>query len=176
MAGEAWRPGPRTSNRASPYPIDLGGEGTYGLWLVVQSASGLGDPPPQPGDRPMQWVVVDTTPPAVTLEPPMVGYGPQLGKVLITWRAADPHMDQRPVVLFYRDADQPGGDWIPLVSDRIDNTGRFVWEVPVGAPPRLHLRIDVIDKLGNKSMAETANQRPTSDRRPVSPTRPDSGP
>ena len=107
--GRTWSPQPEDADRASPYQIDLGTEGTFGLWLVVQSASGLGDPPPQPGDRPMQWVVVDTTPPVVTLEPPMVGYGPQLGKVLITWRAADPHLDHRPVVLSYRDADQPGG-------------------------------------------------------------------
>ena len=84
----------------------------------------------------------------------MVGYGPQLGRVLITWRAADPHLDQRPVVLSYRDADQPGGEWLPL-TDRIDNTGRFVWTLPPGTPPRLHLRIDVIDQLGNRTTAET---------------------
>lgn len=152
--GRTWIPQPEDVDRSSPYPVDLGGEGTYGIWLVVQSASGLGDRPPQPGDRPMQWVVVDTTAPTVQLDPPQVGYGPQLGKVLITWRAADPHLDKRPVLLSYRNADEPGGDWIPF-SDRIDNTGRFVWTVPTSAPPRLHIRIDVMDKLGNRANSET---------------------
>jgi hypothetical protein len=152
--GRSWMPMPEDADRQSPYPLDLGSEGTFGLWLVVQSASGLGDRPPQPGDKPLQWVVVDTTPPALQLDPPLVGRGPALGKVKITWQAADPHMAERPVLLSYRNADEPGAEWIPI-GDRIDNTGRFVWDVPENTPPRLHLRIDIVDRLLNRAWAET---------------------
>jgi hypothetical protein len=154
--GRSWTPQPEDADRKSPYPVDLGGEGTFGLWLVVQSASGLGESAPRPGDRPMQWVMVDSTPPLVEMGIPGVGHGPQLGKVLLTWRAADANLDRQPVVLSYRDADQPGSPWIPI-TDRIDNTGRFVWTVPSDSPSRLHLRIDVVDRLGNKAHVETTS-------------------
>ena len=39
-------------DRVSPFQVDLGGEGTFGLRLVARSASGLGDQPPGPGDPP----------------------------------------------------------------------------------------------------------------------------
>jgi hypothetical protein len=151
--GQSWTRQPPDPDRVSPYPVDLGGEGAFGLWLVVQSAASLGDAPPQPGDRPQLWVEVDSTPPDVHIEPPRIGIGRNLGKVLITWAAADPHLGTRPVLLSYR-ADRPDAPWTPL-ADRLDNTGKFVWTLPQNVPPRIHLRIDVVDSLGNRNFAET---------------------
>jgi hypothetical protein len=154
--GQTWSRQPEDADRRSPYEVDLGGEGTFGMWLVVQSAANMGDPPPRPGDRPQLWVEVDSTPPIVRLDPPRVGKDSALGKVLITWRVTDPHLGARPVLLSYR-ADRPDAPWTPI-GDRLDNTGRYVWTVPPGVPARFHLRIDAVDTLGNRAFAEsTAN-------------------
>ena len=131
----------------------MGGEGTFGLWLAVQGLSGLGDPPPAPGDRPQIWVEVDSTPPIVQVDPPRVGTGRSAGKVLITWRASDPHLAARPVHLAYR-ADGGDGPWT-RVAGPLDNTGQYIWTVPPGAPPRFRIRLEVDDSLGHRGVAET---------------------
>ena len=153
--GRSWSRQPEDADRVSPYNVDLGGEGTFGLWLVVQGANGLGDPPPAPGNRPQLWVEVDSTPPLVQLDPPRVGAGTHAGKVSITWRASDAHLAPQPIVVYYR---PDGGDaaWQPITG-RIDNTGSFTWSVPPNVPARFHLRVDAFDSLGNRGSAETAN-------------------
>jgi hypothetical protein len=160
--GQTWNRQMEDADRTSPYDVDLGSEGTYGLWLVVQSAANLGDPPPRPGDRPQMWVEVDSTAPIVRLDSPRVGTGANLGKVLINWRASDPHLGPRPVLLSYR-ADRHDAPWTPI-TDRLDNTGRYVWTVPPNVPPRIHLRIDVVDSIGNRGFAETQSKPVLVDR------------
>lgn len=162
--GQTWLRQAEDPDRTSPYEVDLGTEGTFGLWLVVQSAANLGDPPPRPGDRPQLWVEVDSTPPIVRLDPPRVGTGANLGKVLITWRASDSHLGPRPVLLSYRAADSPSDPWHPITNGTLDNTGRYVWSVPQGVPPRIHLRIDVRDSIGNRAHAETQSKPVLVDR------------
>jgi hypothetical protein len=156
--GRTWSRQPPDEDRTSPYQLDLGGEGTYGLWLVVQGASGLGDAPPGPGDRPQMWVEVDSTAPSLQLDPPQVGTGRSIGMVLITWKANDAHLAEKPVQLSYR-PDTPDADWQPL-TERIANTGRYVWKVPPGTPPRFHLRVEALDTLGNRASAETTDFGP----------------
>jgi hypothetical protein len=156
--GRSWNRVGQDPDRASPFWVDVGGEGTFGLYLVARAASGLGDPPPAPGDAPQTWVEVDMTPPAVQLDPPKVGSGASAGKVSITWRAADPHLAARPVVLSYR-PDRPDAIW-QQVTPPLENTGRYVWTVPANIPPRFHLRIDVFDSLGNRASAETTETGP----------------
>jgi hypothetical protein len=159
-SGRSWSRMPEDPDRRSPYEVDLHGEGTFGLWLVVQSASGLGDPPPQPGDRPQSWVEVDATAPVVQLDRPRIGIGQSAGKILITWRATDPHLAPRPISISYR-PDRPDASWTPIrEADRVDNTGRFVWTLPGNVPPRFHLKIDAVDSLGNRGTVETTDGGP----------------
>lgn len=151
--GRTWYPQPEDADRVSPYLVDVSGEGTFGLWLSVQGVSGLGDPPPAPGDRPQIWVEVDSTPPVVQLNPPTVGGGRSAGKILITWRASDPHLGPRPVHLFYR-ADGSTGPWTRIAGP-LENSGQFVWVVPPGVPHRFRIRIEVDDTLGHRGAAES---------------------
>jgi hypothetical protein len=156
--GRTWIRRGEDPDRTSPIPVDLGGEGTFGLCLVARAASGLGDQPPAPGDPPQIWVEVDGTAPHVQLDPPQVGTGPHLGKVAIRWRGSDLHLGPRPVSIAWR-ADQPGAPWHPI-ADRIENTGQYIWTVPPNVPPRFHLRVDVVDTVGNRGTAETAEGNP----------------
>ncbi|WZO98911.1 hypothetical protein EP7_000502 [Isosphaeraceae bacterium EP7] len=156
--GRNWSRRPEDPDRASPYPVDLGGEGTFGLCLVARSANGLGDLPPAPGDPPQTWVEVDSTPPAVQLDPPAMGAGANVGKLTITWRASDLHLASRPVVLSYRPVGS-NAPWQPI-SAPMENTQQFTWTLPANIPPRFHIRVDVIDTVGNLGSAETTDMGP----------------
>jgi hypothetical protein len=157
--GRNWIRRGEDPDRVSPFQVDLAGEGTFGLRLVARAASGLGDQPPAPGDAPHLWVEVDSTPPTVQLFPPVVGAGAHLGKVAIAWHATDLHLAPSPVMISWR-PDQPGARWQPITPDPIENTGKFIWNVPPSVPPRFHIRVDAVDTMGNRGFADTPEASP----------------
>lgn len=152
--GRHWYRQGEDPDHASPFPVDLGGEGTFGLRVVSHSASGLGDPPPGPGDKPDLSVIVDSTRPAVQLYPLTPGTGPTSGQLLIRWQAGDAHLAARPIRLSWR-PEQPGTRWQPITPDPVANTGQYIWAVPTNAPARIHVRVDAIDQAGNRAYADT---------------------
>jgi hypothetical protein len=156
--GRTWIRRGEDPDKISPFQVDLGGEGTFGLCLVARAASGLGDQPPAPGDPPQIWVEVDSTPPHVQLDPPQVGTGAHLGKIAIRWRASDLHLAPQPVSIAWR-ADQPGAAWHPI-ANRLENSGQYIWNVPPNIPPRFHLRVVALDTVGNQGVAETGEGSP----------------
>jgi hypothetical protein len=156
--GRTWIRRGDDPNRVSPIEVDLGGEGTYGICLVARSASGLGDQPPAPGDAPQSWVEVDSTPPAVQLQPPQVGTGANSGKVAIGWRASDLHLAPRSVKLSWR-RDQPGDPW-QTIAEAQENVGQYVWTLPPTAPQRFHLKVEAVDSVGHLGSAETTDMGP----------------
>jgi hypothetical protein len=153
--GRTWIRRGDDPDRVSPIEVDLGGEGTYGLYLVARSASGLGDQPPAPGDPPQSWVEVDGTAPHVQLQPPQVGSGANSGKVAIAWRASDLHLPPKSVSLFWR-PDQPGAGWQPLAEGQ-DNVGQYIWALPASVPQRFHLKVEAADAVGHHGAAETTD-------------------
>jgi hypothetical protein len=156
--GRTWNRQAEDSDRASPFEVDLGAEGTFGLCLVARALSGLGDQPPAPGDPPQIWVEVDSTPPTVQLAAPRVGTGSYAGKVEISWRATDLHLAPRPITLYWR-PDQPNANWQPIAGP-LENTGRYVWNVPATVPPKIHIRVEAADTVGNRGGAETTETGP----------------
>ncbi|MGC8641162.1 MAG: hypothetical protein ACP5XB_14950 [Isosphaeraceae bacterium] len=156
--GRTWIRRGEDPDRVSPFDVDLGGEGTYGLCLVARSASGLGDQPPAPGDPPQSWVEVDTTPPTVQLYPVQIGMGPHAGKVAITWRASDLHLAPNSVSLQWR-PDQPGAAWQPIMDGQ-ENMGQYIWTVPPSFPAKFHIRVEAVDSLGHHGSAETPETAP----------------
>ena len=145
-------------DRVSPIEVDLGGEGTYGLCLVARSASGLGDQPPAPGDPPQSWVEVDSTAPAVQLQPPQVGTGVNSGKVAIAWRASDLHLPLQIGLALV--AARPARRRWQTIADAQENAGHFVWTVPPTAPQRFHLKVEAVDSVGHRGSAETTDMGP----------------
>lgn len=156
--GRTWIRMGEDPDKTSPYEVDLGGEGTFGISLVARSASGLGDQPPAPGDPPQSWVEVDSTPPAVQLYPPQIGTGPHAGKVAITWQASDRHLAPKSVSLFWR-PDQPGSNWQPIAEGQ-ENMGQYIWTVPPSYPIKFHIRVEAVDTAGLRGGAETAESAP----------------
>jgi hypothetical protein len=148
--GRTWYSRGEDPDRISPFPVDLGGEGTFGLKLVARSSANQGDQPPIPGEAPRTIIEVDGTGPNVKLEPvQVVG-----SKAIVTWQASDPHPVSRPVLISVR-PETPDGRWALITPQPIENTGQFTWNLPTNCPPRIHFRVDVVDSLGNRGSAET---------------------
>jgi hypothetical protein len=92
--------------------------------------------------------------------PPVVGSGPNLGKVAIRWRVKEVHLAAKPVTLSWRAADQPNSPWQPITEEPVANTGKYIWALPPNVPPRFHLRVEVTDTAGNRGSAETTEAAP----------------
>ena len=148
--GRTWYSRGEDPDRVSPFPVDLGGEGTFGLKLVAKSAANQGDQPPTPGEVPRTIVEVDGSPPNVRLESVRISGS----KAIINWQANDPHPAPRPVIISVK-ADTPGSNWQSITPTPIENNGQFTWALPPSCPARLHFRVDVVDSLGNRGIADT---------------------
>lgn len=157
--GRTWAVQPEDPDRTSPYLVDLKGEGHFGLTLAARSPTGLGDRPPASGDAPQMWVEVDTSPPLIQFDRPEVGLGPNAGKVAITWRANDANLGSPCVLLSWRAEDAPADQW-NRIAEPMDNSGKYIWVVPPDVPDRIHIRVDVIDTLRNRSYADTTTSGP----------------
>lgn len=153
--GKTWTSRGEDPDRTSPFAVDLGGEGRYGLKLVAKSAANQGDKPPVAGEAPQTVVEVDSTGPVVTLEPPKLAGN----RLIITWQATDAHPTSRPVIISIR-ADAPNARWQIITPTPVDNTGQYSWLISTKCPPKIHVRVDVRDALGNLGFAETTETGP----------------
>ncbi|MDA0808381.1 MAG: hypothetical protein O3B68_10320 [Planctomycetota bacterium] len=150
--GDKWyRYGIDEDNR-SPFEVDVPSDGVYGFSIRATSGAGLTEPPPQPGERPDFSIVVDSSPPVVNLFPLQQGTGADANRILITWKAADQKLADRPIALSY--AANPNGPW-QQISDWLPNTGQYIWNVGQGIPPRLYVRVVARDAAGNLARVDT---------------------
>ncbi len=155
--GKTWTSRGEDPDKTSPFQVDLGGEGRFGVKLVAKSAADQGDRPPASGDVPQTSIEVDTSGPTVTLERPQVAGN----KLLITWHATDAHPTSRPVMISIR-ADNPDSKWEPITKQPIENTGQYQWLISSRCPPKIHVRVDVRDALNNFGFAETTDSGPVT--------------
>jgi hypothetical protein len=154
--GRGWfrTPQVKSGSDRPPLVFEVNGEGVYGFTLVAKSGVGLGEQPPQVGDRPQVWVEVDLTKPVVTLQNVIVGRGPDKGKLTVLWTAHDKNLGSDPITLSY--AQQPAGPWTPLAA-KIPNTGRYIWSMPEQVPYQFLVRVEAADLAGNIGEAITPN-------------------
>jgi hypothetical protein len=133
-----------------PCVVEVSDEGLYGFTLLARNGLGLGKSPPQPGEPPQVWVDVDLTKPVVRL----VGAEPNNNgkpEIVIRWNASDKNLGPKPITLSYSDKNK--GPWTPLAVN-LENTGRYVWQVPAGATGRFHVRVEATDLAGNLGFAQ----------------------
>jgi hypothetical protein len=139
--------------QAHSYVIEVDEEGMYGFTLLARSGLGLGKEPPAPGDLPQVWVMVDLSKPVVSLGEITPNLKGKTGSVAIRWKAVDKNLGSTPVGLYY--AEKEAGPWQPIAT-HLENTGRYVWQVPASAPASFFLRVDATDLAGNMGRAQTA--------------------
>lgn len=150
--GRTWLSRGEDPDRTSPFDVDLGGEGRFGLKLVTTSAANQGDRPPVAGEPPQTVVEVDSAGPSVALDRPQLSGN----RLVIAWQATDPHPASRPVMISIRAADSPDARWQIITPTPVDNTGQYQWLISPKCPARIQVRVDVRDALGNLGFAETA--------------------
>jgi hypothetical protein len=151
--GRTWQRVGEDPDRRSPFQVNLGDDGIFGLTLVAKSGVGLGDRPPAPGDQPQSWVEVDAAPPHLQVFTPEIGKGSQAGSVTITWSAEDSNLGDRCITLLYTDGAR--GDWKTIAS-AIENTGRHVWRIDGQVPYKFRVAVEVTDLAGNRTMQESS--------------------
>ncbi len=138
--------------QAQAYVVEVDEEGMYGFTLLARSGTGIGKEPPQPGDQPQVWVVVDLTKPDVQLSEvaPTTKTGQQ--SVAIKWQASDKNLSRQPVALYY--ADREDGPWKQIACG-LPNHGEYLWQVPQGTPARVLVRVEATDLAGNVGRAQS---------------------
>lgn len=136
-----------------PFLAEVQGEGLYGFTLVVRSGVGLSEREPQVGDQPQVWVEVDLTKPVAKLGAIEVGRGPDAGRLFIQWTASDKNLGPQPITLSY--AEQAGAPWKPIAAN-LENTGRYVWQMPADVPYKFLVRVEATDRAGNVGSDTTA--------------------
>ncbi len=138
--------------QAQAYVVEVDEEGMYGFTLVAKSGTGIGKDPPQPGDQPQVWVIVDLTRPDVKLAEVTPSSKPdQQQTVTVRWKATDKNLGRQPISLFY--AEKEEGPW-NVIATGLENNGRYLWQVPKGTPARVLVRIEATDMAGNVGRAQ----------------------
>lgn len=147
--GRSWNKYPQRFDDPNQNKIsfDVEGEGLYGVSLCAKSGVGLGERPPQLGDRPQLWIEVDLTRPLVQLHSVTVGNGAEKGKLTISWSARDKNLHRNPITLSY--AEKETGTWKPLAEKLSNANGRYVWTMPEGLPYQFHIKVEALDLAGN---------------------------
>ncbi len=142
--GRTWSDYAVDTDKRSPMPVAVDGEGIYGFRILVQSGTGFGGRPPMEGDLPDIWIGVDMTKPTCQITASQVS--PTGTELEIYWEAADDAIDPRPVTLLF--SESTSGPWTPIASG-LENTGGYRWNLDSRVPARVFLRIEVRDEAGN---------------------------
>lgn len=132
---------------SSPYEITVPQEGKYGFSMRVNDRNALSIPPPQPGEEPDSFIVVDRESPVVALHPPTQRIVEQQNKLFIEWSIRDDQLADRPVALFYSTSGQRQ-DWEPITG-WMENSERYEWTVDRQFGKPIYIRLDARDAAGN---------------------------
>ena len=101
---------------------------------------------PLPGDVPQMWVDVDTANPDIHLQSTKAGADESGRTLTLHWTAVDRNLAARPIAFFY--AETPDGPWIPFATN-VENSGLYTWHMAPGVPPRMLVRVQATDRVGN---------------------------
>jgi hypothetical protein len=149
--GRSWFKDQTEVKCGEPYVIEVNREGTYGFMMVARQP-GEKSQPPGPSEQPQAWVEVDWTRPVVSLMNVIPGRTASGRSVSIMWNASDSHMADSPITLSW--SETPTGEWKTFAT-KVENSGRYVWQVPSNVPGEIYLRVEALDTVGNSGVAQT---------------------
>ncbi len=148
--GVTWQSYGFDSDSRSPMLARIPDEGTYGFTVVFHPANGQPAPSPRRGQRPDIVIRADLTRP----DAQVVGVDQSYNALTIRWQAFDAQLAETPIALYYADA--ATSQW-RLIAQNLDNTGSYRWNLPIGLPPEVQIRVEARDRAGNVATAETRN-------------------
>ncbi|QGJ72005.1 Hypothetical protein PBC10988_37180 [Planctomycetales bacterium 10988] len=150
--GKNWQLYGADSDKRSPIEVSVPEEGLFGFRMVVETGSGFGGESPRANDPPEIWVLVDTTKPTAEFE--SLETSEDNNHLVVRWQANDFKLAERPISLFFSAA--PNGPWYPI-AEGIENSGEHRWALSDRTPRQLHLRLEVIDAAGNKTIVPSTD-------------------
>jgi hypothetical protein len=148
--GTTWEKLADSPTKQSPVDIELPGEGTYGLRMVVSNGNGFGGRAPHPGDRPQYYIEVDATAPIVQMLPHEIV--PGASAIDIRWSASDANLGPEPVHIFYRT--RADAAWQTMARN-VKNDGVYRWAFPHDVAGQIFCKIEVADLAGNVTKVES---------------------
>ena len=151
--GLTWKILTEDTDGKSPADCKLPGEGEFGITLVLTNGSGAPGREPTPGEKPEVVLEVDTTFPTAKLSYAQVlategGGGPAL---FVKWEAKDKNLGEKPIRLLL--GESTAGPFVPF-AEPLANSGEFRWPVPANCPPKMYLKLEVMDAGGNLTQVE----------------------
>ncbi len=149
--GLTWRDYATDSDLKSPISVELPGEGNYGFRLLIHDQHGRSAAPPQAGDRADLWIGLDNTPPQIRLTSAETQETEQGTELQLTWAASDANLGDGPISVLYNPTKR--GRWYVLYKD-LPNTGKYQGILKLPLPPNCFLRIEAVDKAGNRASDE----------------------
>jgi hypothetical protein len=127
------------------------GDGLYGFIIVAKNHAGVGGSAPKKGDLPRIEMICDTTPPTLTMKQPTVRSNGDRGAFVdIEWVAKDANLAPQPINIYYS-PDPKKEEW-KLVADRLENNGKFTWNVDTSSVPfQFYIKVTALDRADNSS-------------------------
>lgn len=146
--GEPWQHYASEIGQPSSIQFHAERDGLYGFFLVLRNNVGASSGPPQPGQQPHRWVLVDTAPPLVQIKQVRLirRDPPDSPLLVVSWAAYDAQLEDRPVSLYYQLDER--ASWQALASN-IADVGRFDWAIPPKVSGRITVKIEIRDRAGN---------------------------
>ncbi|MFO0926810.1 MAG: hypothetical protein U0736_07175 [Gemmataceae bacterium] len=143
--GGAWKRYPDEIRPTGKLPVIAREPGRYGFRLTPHDFACAATRAPADDQPPQVWVVVDTTPPTVAVDPPHVDGD----HVVFAWTSTDDHLADRPVRLVW--GSTADGPWHAIAAD-LPAAGQYA-AAARDLPPQFYLRAEAVDRAGNHAAA-----------------------
>ena len=154
-----WKPGGaldqtipgNATDRTIAMPFQAPADGLYGFIVIPESQAGTKQADPVPGTPPQYYVYVDTQPPAVQVKRADAAAGGAVGpRVTIEWTVTEAGSGLLPdSVLVEYATGRETADWKRITPQRVENSGRYTWEVEDKALWQCWVRVSATDRAGN---------------------------
>ena len=154
-----WKPAgdldPRIPGNATDQTIRMSfkapADGLYGFLVIPESGAGTRQPDPVPGTPPQYYVYVDTQAPAVQVTRAEAGPGGAAGpRVTVEWRVTETGSGLMPDSITLEYAATKDGPWRPITDRKVENSGRYTWDVDDKALWQCFLKVTATDRAGNQ--------------------------
>jgi hypothetical protein len=147
-----WTRLPGEAPPTGPHEITVDRPGRYGYTLRPLSGVGRGPAPPHAGDQPQVWIQVDEKPPTISLHNVVVNED-NSNTITVNWRAEDEFLRDQPITIYYSTSIAAEAEWKVLQAN-VENTGSAKCPTQ-GLPFEFFVRVEAIDRAGNKASAQT---------------------
>jgi hypothetical protein len=147
-----------------PYELTVATVGRYGFTLRPISGVGRGHRPPDIGEPPQLWIVVDEKSPIVRIHDIKLGEGKDTGTFTVSYSANDEHLRPKPIRILW--ATDPKGEWTEILRDQ-ENTGSCRCRIEAVRPHEFYLRVEATDQAGNKGHDDTRETVKTDITEPI---------